>query len=438
MEAMKDKIKGIFKIKFFRDVVSLQISTITIAVITVITSLIIAKGLKPMDFGIYSLVLSIYGIIGMFGNLGIKQTALVKLPSAYINQDREKSLSILAYYFKALLIIGILIMIIGYIIAPYLSQLLYGRQDIGRFSRILFLMPLLVILYKLVVVILEGTGNMMYLAITESASEIIESLILIALVSLGLTILIYGWLFSAIASSLLAIFIYSYSGLVKKGLPSLSEIIKRSHVVSNLHFLKFNLSMGVSENIISLNENLPIILLGIFVLPKDVGYFKLGYSVIGVSILFLKPIARNLLVKLRQLQGIRDTKELSKTFYRVSLYTGIISIILVTVIIILFHFLVYFLLKDYQPSLKIIYILAIYFCLLGFGVGLSPVLRALERLDIEIKANVIGTIILIVLSILLIGNLGILGMTITLLFSALFTKLIMYLSIKNLLKLETL
>lgn len=431
---MRDKIKYIFKIKFVQDVYSLQISTIIVAVATVITSLIIAKGLRPIDFGIYSLALSLYSLVGTFGNIGVKQMALVKLPSVYINQDKEKTNSILTYYFRISLIIGILIMIIGYIIAPYLSKLLYGRQDIGRFSRILFLMPPLMILYKLIVVILEGTGNMKYLAILESTSVLIKSLILIALVTLGLGlgILIYGWLISAIASSILAIFLYKRLGLVNKRLPSIFEIVKVPYSLEGWHFLRFNLSMGLSENIINLNENLPIILLGIFVLPEEVGYFKLGYSIIGLSIL-LEPIARNLLVKLRQLQVSRDIKKLSDIFYKVSFYTGIISIILVTVIVILYYLSIYFFLKDYQSSLKIIYLLAIYFCLMGFGIGLSPILRALERLDIEIKINAIGILIFVALSILLIKNFGILGMTIALLISALFTKFMMYLSVKNLL-----
>lgn len=437
---MKNRINSILKIKFIQDVVLLQISTIIIAVLTMITSLIIARSLKPSDFGIYSLAFSLCGLVGMLGNVGVKQAALVKLPCAHIKQDREGMISVLSYYFKVSLIIGILIMIIGYIIAPTLSQLLYGRQDIGRLSRIYFLMPPLIILYKLVGVILEGTRNMKYLAIIESTSTFIRSLILIALVSLtlGLTILIYGWLFSAIISSILAIFIYNKLGLTKKGLPSVFEIVKKSRSVTNWHFLRFNLSIGFSENIINLNDNLPIILLGIFVLPRDVGYFKLGYSIMGVSILFLEPIARNLLIKLKQLRGSRNIKGLSEIFYRVSLYSGIISIILVTVIIILYHLLIYSFLGDYKSSLKIIYILAIYFCLTGFGIGLSPILRALERLDIEIKINTIGILIFVVSSVLLIKNLGILGMAIALAISSLFTKLFMYISVKRLLKLETL
>ena len=419
--------------KFIQDVASLQASAIIIAIITMITSLIIAKGLKPTAFGIYSLILSLYTLVGMFGNLGIRETVLVKLPSAYISQDKDKIIYILAYYFKTTLIINILIMASGYIIAPYLSQLLYGRQDIGRLSRLLFLMPPLIIFYKLVREILEGTRKMRYLAVLETTSAFIKSFILVSLVILGLGLanLIYGWLFSAIISSILAIFIYRKWGLVKEGLPSISEIIKKSCFLDNRHLLRFNLSMGLSENIINLNENLPIILLGVFVLPKEVGYFKFGYSIMGVSMLFLDPIARNLLVKLKELQTAGDIKTLSDAFYKVSLYAGIISIILVTFIIILYHFLIYFLLKDYRASLQIIYPLAIYSCLMGFGIALSPILRALERVDIEIKINAIGLLIFVVLSILLIKNLGILGMSIALVISGLFTKFIMYLWVKN-------
>lgn len=440
MKIIKERIKHIFKIKFIQDVGALQISTIIIAGITVITSLVIAKRLKPTDFGVYSLVLSLYSLIGMFGVLGVKQTVLVKLSSAHMSQGKEEILSILGYYFKTMLIINILIMLGGYIIAPYLSQLLYGRQDIGRLCQMLFLMPLLIILYKLVVVILEGTRNMKHLAIIECASTLLKAFILIAVVilGLGLTVLIYGWLISAIISSILALFIYKNLKLLNKGLPSISEILKQLHIQDNRNFLRFNLSMGLSENINNLNDNLPIILLGIFVLPKEVGQFKLVYSVMGILILFLEPIARNLLLKLRQLQNSQDIKVLYNTFYRVSLFSGIISMILVVLILVFYRFLVYFILRDYASSIEVAYILAVYFCLLGFGIGLSPILRALERLDIEIKINAIGLSIFIALSILFIKNLGISGMAIALVISTLFTKFVMYLSIKNLLKPEIL
>lgn len=436
---MKDKIKDIFKIKFIQDVGALQISTIITAVITIGISLIIAKGLKPTDFGIYNLALSLYALVGMFGNVGVKQMALVKLPSVYINQDREEILSIITYYFKVSLIVSVLIMIIGYIIAPYLSKFLYGRQDIGRFSRILFLMPPAIIIYKLIAVILEGTRNMKYLAILESTSALIRLFIFSTLIflGLGLTILIYGWLFSAITLSILAMLIYNRLGLVKKGLPFICEIIKTSYSLNFWRFLRFNLSMGLSENIINLGDILPIMLLGMFVLPKEVGYFKLGYSVIGLSTVFLEPVARNLLIKFRQLKNNGSREGLHKAFYRVSLYTGIISVILITIIIVVYRFLIYFFLKDYKSSLKIVYILAIYFCLFGFGMGLSPILRALERLDIEIKINVIGILIFIALSLLMIKNLGMLGMAIALTLSGLFTKSVTYLSVRNLLKLES-
>lgn len=438
---MKDRIKDIFRIKFIQDTASLQASSIIIAVITLFTSLSIANGLKPTGFGIYSLVLSLYGLVGMFGNLGAKQMVLIKLLSACINHDKKRVLSILTFYFKISLIISVLIMVIGYIIAPYLSQLLYNRQDIGRLSKILFLMPPLIILYKLVAVILEGARNMKYLAIAECTSTLLKAFILIPVVilGLGLTVLIYGWLFYAIISSILAIFIYRNSGLTNKGLPSISEIVKKSYFVSNWQFLRFNLSTGLSENVINLNDNLPIILLGIFVLPRDVGYFKLGHSIIGLSMLFLRPIARNLLVKLNQLRAKLDIKGLSDVFYKVSLFSGAISISLTIGFIILYHFLTHFFLKGYKLPFSVIYLLGIYFCLMGFGIGLSPILRALERLDIEIKSNTAGILIFIALSLFLIKNLGILGMTFSLVISGLCTRLIMYLWVKHQLnKLETL
>lgn len=433
MKIIKNRTKNLFKSKFIQDVGFLQISTIIIAAILALTALIIAKGLKPEEFGIYSLALSLYGLIGILGNTGAKQMSLLKLPAAYIAQDKEEIISLIAYYFKLSLFTGALIMVIGYAGAPHLSQLLYGRQDIGSLARIFCLMPLSIILYKLVGVILEGTRNMRYLAITECVSELLKSLILITIVTLGLglNILAYGWVISAIVSSILAVFMYKNLRFIKKGFPSISGIVKKSYIQNSRRFLRFNISMGFSENIISLNENLPIILLGVFVLPKEVGYFKLGFSIIGILSLFLEPIARNLLVRLKELAGSRNIKGLSEAFYKVSLYSGIISILLVALIIFLYHFLIYFLLKDYEPSLKIVYILAVYFCLMGFGVALSPALRALERLDIEIKANAIGILIFVALTILFIKNLGISGMGIALVISTLCAKFMMYLSLRE-------
>lgn len=431
---MKDKIKDIFKIKFIQDVGSLQISAVIIEAITVAASLVIANSLKPALFGVYSLAVSIYSLMWALGNLGVRQTALVKLASAYTTRDRDEILSVLAYYFKAFSLITISVMIIGYFLAPYLSGLLYGQGDIGMLSRTLFLALPFVILYKLVSVIFEGIGSMKRAAVMESASMVIQSVVLAVLAALGLSlaVLMYGWILSAAISSALGIFAYKMSGMVRKGMPSLSEIVKKSCLADSRRFLRFNISMGLSENLINLNNNLPVILLGIFVLPGEVGYFKLGYGVIGViSGLFLEPIGRNIMIKLRQLRASGDIKKLSEAFHRVSLYTGAIAVVLTALSAVAYRLLIYFFLKDYYPSIRIVYILAVYFCIAGFGIGLSPVLRALERLDIEIKINALGVLIFTILAICLTKSLGISGMAAALAISAFFVKSIMYLLVRK-------
>lgn len=414
--------------KFINDLIILEIGKAITIIITLFTSVSIAKILKPQDFGIYTLAFSIYGLIGILGNWGVIPTTIVKFSEAYTRRDQEACKILLAFFLKMSILIGVVIFIFGFYISPYLGKLLYGNKEIGDLARLLFLIFPLVILYKFYLTILQATRRMTELVILENLSWVSVLILVVGLPLLGLGIkgAIYGWVIATLFSSFLAFAMYRKLNLEGIKLPSLIDITKMMWKSKVEPYFKFSLFVALSENMNLLYDILPITLLGMFVITKDVGYFKFAYGVVCLPVILWDSISRNLFSKLPESKGKNNLKELKEVFLKVSLYSGLTSILITIIILIILPLIIRLWMKEYIPSIKIIYILSIYFAFYGFWVGLSPIFRTLERLNVEIKLNFLGIILLVLLGSVLIRNIGITGAAIAIVIVGLLTKLSLY------------
>lgn len=414
--------------RLLKDIFILQLGTAGTTITGIVTSFLIAKILQPSNYGIYALVFSLYSLVSIFGNFGVNTATVIKFSEAHARKDKNKIFGLLSSFIKISLIIGIIMWVLGFTISPYLAKLLYTNRKIGELARPLFLMALLGILYKFVVVILQGTRQIRKLTILENLFQINLSILVITLLLLGYGIngAIWGWIVATFLSSLLAIRIYKRVYESDKDLPYLFTLLKYLWNVKLKPYFKFNFSVALSDNLETLYEILPIMLLGIFIIPKEVGYFKFGYSIISLLILSLEAISRNLSVRLPEAKGKNNIKEFKELFLKVSLYSGLASILMMIIILITSPLIIRLWMKEYIPSIKIIYILSIYFAMYGFWVGLSPIFKTLERVDVEIKLNFLGIILWILLGSILIRSMGITGAAVAIVIVGLVTKLTLY------------
>src|SRR3989304_10185528 len=97
---LNKKLSDLSKIKFIRDTFILQGGTAATIGLSAITSILLARVLKPSGYGTYGLVFSIYGFISILGDVGVWYSTLNRFSKAYARGDRKEAIERLAFFIK--------------------------------------------------------------------------------------------------------------------------------------------------------------------------------------------------------------------------------------------------------------------------------------------------------------------------------------------------
>jgi len=407
---INEKLLALFKIKFVKDTLFLQAGTVVTMGANFITSVVLARILQPERYGIYALVFSLYGLIGLFGNVGVGPATVTRLAEAYAKRDEEEITNLLAFFVKMSAIMATFIFIVGFSLSPYLAARMYGSPEIGHMARLLFLMAPLGIMYGLVTTILQSVRMMQQLTILESFMTILTSVFVIGFVLLGLGVsgIVYGRVLATALSSVIGLLIYhKLRWQLGSALPSLRKALKRVWQVGIKEYFGLGFLIAVDKNLGKLADLIPILLLGMFAEPEEVSYFKIAVGAIGLPLVLLGAISRNLAAKLPETKGKGNIKEFRNSFLKVSMYSGLISMGCTFAFVLIAPYLVRYLYGiEYLPAVKLMYILAVSSALLGFGVGIGPLFRTAQRMDLPIKINLMSLAVLTLIGAILIKNMG--------------------------------
>ena len=154
---------------------------------------------------------------------------------------------------------------------------------------------------------------------------------------------------------------------------------------------------------------LPVLIVGLFVSTSEVSYFKLSFAYINLALSLLAPISILLNVEFPKIKVLSRDK-LAENFKKVTLYSLGLSIGLTGLAILASPFAFKILYGDsYSESIKYIYGLFIYGGLMGLGVALGPMWRAINKVKVSIIINLITLGLGIPLGLLLIKNMDLWG-----------------------------
>jgi len=273
---MISRFKDFIKISFVQDVGILQTGKFLSIFLGAVSSIILARLLQPELYGIYGLIFAFVALVGIFVDWGASYASLTLLAENYTKKNKQEIKNVLTYFIKitflAILVVGVL----GLILAPLLTELLYENSRIGSLARIILISTFLGVVYNLLIIILQVIRKIKQLTILESFNKFIYSLLPVAfiLIGWGLVGVIWGHLVSALIFLIYAIF--TYSSLVKKDnlLPSFKQIFSNLRKIKISKYFSFGFLIALDKNIGRLVTLLPVIFLGVFALPQEVGYLK--------------------------------------------------------------------------------------------------------------------------------------------------------------------
>ncbi|MFH1308717.1 MAG: oligosaccharide flippase family protein [Patescibacteria group bacterium] len=397
------KLKKFTKTSFVRDIGILQVGNFFSILMGIVGSIFLARLLLPETYGMYGLIFAFVGVIGIFMNWGADYAGTTLLAEAYAKKDRDEVINILTYYIKLSFFTVFIIGILGIIFSPAITQLLYHDSQIGHLGRIILIGVCFNVVYNMLNMILQASRKIKQLVVFEIFNRIIFIFLPIAFVLLGfgLSGVVWGYFLSALIFlfiSLLAIYFLSKK---EELFINLKNIFSNFKKINFKKYFNFGFLIAINKNVGTLFSLLPIIILGILTVSSGVAYFKIALGYIGIPLMVLNPVSRLLGVQLPKSKTY-GIKILRKHFYRVSLYSGLIFIILMIPFVVFSPFLInLFYGAEYIDSINLIYWLSLFGIISSFSVGLGPIYRTLDKMKIAVATVVVQTILMVLVALFL-------------------------------------
>ncbi len=434
---MISKFRDFIRISFVRDVGILQVSKFFSIFLTIVSSIILARLLHPELYGLYGLIFAFVGLVGIFIDWGGNYASLTLLAENYAKKNKEEIKNILVYFVKITLlgigIVGVIILVFS----PFLTEIIYGNSQIGDWARVVLMATFLGIFYTGVVIVLQVIRKISQLAFLEVFNKFVYVLLPISFVVIGwgLTGLVWAHFLSSFIFLILSLLIYRSLTREDNLLPNVRKIFSDFNKVRIKRYFKFGFLIAVDKNLGRLASFLPIIFLGIFTIPQDIAYFKIAFAYVTIPVMALNPISRLLAVQLPKSKNY-GKQILKEHFFRTTIYSGIISILLAIPFVLLAPYLIeFFYGVDYIPSIKLVYYLAILNVLSGFGVGLGSFYRTINKMKTSIIVN-IGQVIMMMLLILVLVEIysPLMAIILALVISAAVFLFLQFFIVKNIIK----
>lgn len=388
-----NQLKENLKRKSIKDIFALQIAATVNRVISIGASILLARFLGATGYGLYALIFVFTGLICLI-DIGYSKVALVLLPEAYAQKNKESILNIFTYLFKINLFIYSPLYLAAIILAPLLTSYLYQNQEVGVLARLVLFSLLLATFSNILNLNLEAQRKMKHLSILENSHIFLRSLLPLAFLFLGygLSGVIFGYGLAEIIVAIVSLIIYFFWSKKNECLPSIVSLFKNLKQVKLKENLKFSLSIVLDSNLGNFLTNLPGLILSLLVGPATVGFYRLATGYVNLPSLFMSSISRVLNVKFPE-DKVRDIALLRKNFYRSSFLAGIAFIILLLPLVLLAPYLIpLFYGAEFKGAVPISYWLIGYLLLSGFSVGFGPIYRLAKKVYLSVIFNILRTL----------------------------------------------
>ena len=409
---LREKFNDFVLHPFVKDTAILQISNIFSIGFGIIVSVLIARLLQPANYGLYGLVFAFAGLLGLFMNWGADKATITLLSEAYARKDRIEIKNILTYFLKINIIVFFTIGVLLIFLAPYLAQIFYKSAGIGQLARLIILTNIFGIFFGINSISLQILRQMGFYVLFDILNSLLKGILSLTFIFLGLNVsgIVLSHLMVAILMCIVTVIFYQYFLLKKEVIwPSFWGLFSNLRSVSLRKYFKFGALIAIDENVTGLYRYLPMIFLGMFVAVSEIGYFKIAINYVYLPIVLLGPVSQMLNIQL-PMTKTTGLNSLKKNFIKATVYSLLLAISLTGALVLLAPYLVrFFYGESFMPSMRLIYVFAVFSFLSAIGVGVGPMFRTLDKVLWGIKINLIVICFLVPLAFILIKNYGALG-----------------------------
>lgn len=331
----------------FRQTAATFIFTVVNGLLGMIFYIFSARYLGPSDFGEFTLLIVFLALVTDIGNLGIN-SGIVNFVSKYIKSDSAKAWKYLKLALCSKLTISIIIIILGYLVSPFLAEVIFNKPQLTVSFRISFLGIVASWLFSFSTSHLQATQKFIGWGLIQIFSNSFRLIMIIYFYTsdkLNINSALVCYTFP-----LLAGFIISFIG------SSLKFI--REKIDKNIYseFFNFNKWVAVSGGISALSSRTDTFILGRIASTYDLGLYSAANQLVQVVPQIISAIGT---VVAPKFASYNDNKKMFSYLKKLQfMVTGIAGVLLISTPIVK-PIINSFYGSEYENSYKIFVILVI-------------------------------------------------------------------------------
>lgn len=269
-------ITSLLRTPFVRDAGVLQAGQIYGMVVSFFTSILYVRLLGLQSYGEYAVIMAMTGTLGLLSGLGQRTVTVTLLAEAWGRKDEEAMAAVYRYYFYVS-VIAVMILTALCLVLPQLSELFYGNQDAGILGRIVFLIMMIEIPWRLTVMRLQVSRHIRLMTLLEVTAATLK--LAIAAVFLLLGFRVFGVLLAGLCTSA-AFFLFSMLLLPFLNRRTGTPPLLRAFSIRGRHLLPAHIRDGlwvaVDKNLRNLYPSAFLFLLSLQVPANEMGLVNLG------------------------------------------------------------------------------------------------------------------------------------------------------------------
>ena len=372
--------------RFLRDATSLQIAGSLAQVSQLGSAIALAFLLGAKGQGLFVSAIALHALGHCLINIGVPQATASQISASAARGRAEKVASWVAFLTKVNLLFSSWMVVIGYLIFPYLAERFLHDRQIGVWASWLTLGPILELPRDVVRVALQGTRRMGTLGAVENGQELLRFFLVVigALISGSPAGAILGSLSASALSSLVALSLYrSIRHDGGTPLPRVREVVAGLRDIPIRQGLRQGVRISVFKNLHTLLLMvMPRLVIQALVGANWVAYYHIAQRLMSAPQVLSAAISRTALPAMSELAGHQDGPAFRRLFARASLSTGVaITAAIWTGLMIVPWFLGLLFPPDYgEPVLRFAMILAVAESIGAFGVCLEAFFISANRL----------------------------------------------------------
>jgi O-antigen/teichoic acid export membrane protein len=230
---------------------------------------LLARLLKPSNFGLYAIVIAFYTLLGIIGNFGIGTALRKKL--AETNDKTRRSTLISNSYFIAMAA-SLIIAIAGVLLSSTIATYVYHDSSLAGALQLASVLVIFWVFFNLTIAVLVGLEKVKEATIIDLFYSVVQPIAAVGLVVLGYGILgaVSGIAISIVLGSALGLF-YLSKEIENRIIKPTKKIIKE--------LMAFSTPIATSNIALLGPQNFAILLLGVYATSAIVGNYNAAYEI---------------------------------------------------------------------------------------------------------------------------------------------------------------